>query len=291
MGINGWRRLIISSKAQLSVHGNAVTIHQDDSDVLISLAQLHTIMIENPAVMLSTAFLTRMAEENIAVIVCDSKYMPAVELVSLHNETTNRLETQRNWENTRKDHVWMQILHRKLQSEIDLLEKYHLQNRDQLLSLQSSIHSIEQCDVIESQAAKYYFHALYGPDFFRRTESITNSALNYGYSIILSSISRAIVVHGLHPAIGIHHSNKKNPFNLSCDLIEPFRSIVDEYVYQYPDRELDWSYKKEMIGITQKLITYTQKRMTVEQAIDCMVLDVISAMNNAEQQIGVLGYA
>jgi CRISPR-associated protein Cas1 len=36
---------------------------------------------------------------------------------------------------------------------------------------------------------------------------------------------------GLHPALGIHHSNQYNAFALADDLVEPLRPIVDEIVY------------------------------------------------------------
>ena len=291
MGANGWRRLVIASKAHISIQGNAVSIRQDSSINLVPISQLCSIMIENPFVTLSSAFLTRIAKENIALVFCDGKYMPAAEFVSLYNDTSNRLENQIQWRKEQKSSVWMQILHQKLQSEIELLEKYSLPNSQQICYLQSCIRSSDQCDTIESQAARYYFNSLYGKGFCRRTENPINSALNYGYSIILSAISRAITIHGLHPAIGIHHANQRNPFNLSCDLIEPFRAAVDECVYCTPDRELDWSYKKELINITRKHVSYDNKHMELEQAIDCLVLDVIAAMKCPENKIGVLCYA
>lgn len=67
-----------------------------------------------------------------------------------------------------------------------------------------------------------------GPEFRRDTEAGgANALLNYGYAILRSGAARAVVAAGLHPSIGIHHSNKGNPMALVDDVMEPFRPLVD----------------------------------------------------------------
>jgi CRISPR-associated protein Cas1 len=39
-----------------------------------------------------------------------------------------------------------------------------------------------------------------------------------------------VVAAGLHPTIGIQHSNRGNAFALADDLVEPFRPLVDALV-------------------------------------------------------------
>ena len=58
------------------------------------------------------------------------------------------------------------------------------------------------------------------------------SARTYGYTILRSATARAIVAAGLHPSIGLHHSNDGNPMRLVDDLLEPFRPVVDLKVWQ-----------------------------------------------------------
>lgn len=41
-----------------------------------------------------------------------------------------------------------------------------------------------------------------------------------------------MIIHGLEPSWGVHHISTENPFNLSDDLIEPFRPYVDVLVYE-----------------------------------------------------------
>ena len=82
----------------------------------------------------------------------------------------------------------------------------------------------------EGHAAKVYFNALFGLDFTRTEDNLINAALNYGYSIILSSFTREIVANGYITQLGLFHDNMFNQFNLASDLMEPFRPLVDKCV-------------------------------------------------------------
>ena len=79
---------------------------------------------------------------------------------------------------------------------------------------------------IEALAASEYFQ-FYHKGLNRRTDDPINSALNYGYAIIRSYIIKALITTGFHCALGIHHHNDYNSFNLADDLIEPWRAMVD----------------------------------------------------------------
>src|SRR6185312_8233906 len=63
-----------------------------------------------------------------------------------------------------------------------------------------------------------------------RNQSGANALLNYGYAIMRATVARAIVAAGLHPTIGIQHSNRGNAFALADDLVEPFRPLVDALI-------------------------------------------------------------
>jgi CRISPR-associated protein Cas1 len=77
-------------------------------------------------------------------------------------------------------------------------------------------------------------------DSFRRDPGgmPPNGLLNYGYTILRSAVARSIVASGLHPSLGIHHSNDRNAFRLADDLIEPFRPFVDLAVKKLIDQQL-----------------------------------------------------
>ena len=88
-------------------------------------------------------------------------------------------------------------------------------------------------DNIEGQGARRYWSLLFGGGFRRdQNGDGLNALLNYGYTIVRSATARAVVAAGLHPSIGLHHSNDANAMRLVDDLMEPFRPIIDLKVWQ-----------------------------------------------------------
>ncbi len=80
----------------------------------------------------------------------------------------------------------------------------------------------------EAQAARLYWPMMMGRAFRRDTElPDVNALLNYGYTVLRAATARAVVAAGLHPTIGLFHSNRSNAFALADDLMEPFRPLVD----------------------------------------------------------------
>lgn len=123
------------------------------------------------------------------------------------------------------------VIQAKINSQIRTLE--HLRaDATGLLRLPPRVLSGDTSN-IEALAARLYWGKLFGACFRRRQdEPGLNGLLNYGYAILRSAIARAIVGAGLHPSLGIHHSNQYNPFALADDLMEPFRPCVDLLVHE-----------------------------------------------------------
>lgn len=71
----------------------------------------------------------------------------------------------------------------------------------------------------EGFAARVYFNS-YMPSTTRQEDNTVNAALNYGYSIMRGSVARSLAAYGFIPAVGVHHCNELNPFNLADDFME-----------------------------------------------------------------------
>lgn len=88
-------------------------------------------------------------------------------------------------------------------------------------------------DNFEAQGARRYWGLLLGDDFRRDQQAGgLNAMLNYGYTVLRAATARAVVAAGLHPTIGLHHSNAGNAMRLVDDLMEPFRPVMDLKVWQ-----------------------------------------------------------
>jgi CRISPR-associated protein Cas1 len=93
---------------------------------------------------------------------------------------------------------------------------------------------------VEAQAARRYWKALMGAEFRRDADGGgANALLNYGYTVLRATVARAICGAGLHPGLGLHHSNRGNAFALADDLMEPYRPFVDRAVLTLLGRGVD----------------------------------------------------
>ncbi len=54
--------------------------------------------------------------------------------------------------------------------------------------------------------------------------------LNYGYGVLYSMVEKACIIAGLDPYIGFLHTDNYNKKSLVFDVIEMFRTFVDETV-------------------------------------------------------------
>jgi CRISPR-associated protein Cas1 len=83
-------------------------------------------------------------------------------------------------------------------------------------------------------AAKYWDKMLEQYDTTRgRYDAPPNNFLNYAYAILRATVARSLVGSGLMPVLGIHHRNKYNAYCLADDIMEPYRPIIDQHIFDY----------------------------------------------------------
>ena len=81
--------------------------------------------------------------------------------------------------------------------------------------------------------------------------------------------------------LGINHCNEFNEFNLSCDLIEPFRPIVDKTALSLKEGDAD--FKKKMAGILNYKVVIEEKNTTLDIAIRIYVKSVLAALTTKDE--------
>lgn len=109
-------------------------------------------------------------------------------------------------------------------------------------------------------------------------DSSRNAALDYGYSLLLSSFNKEIVANGYLTQCGLFHDNIYNPYNLSCDLMEPFRVIVDRKVKKEGFQNFETEEKHEMLRILQEEIIIAETKQYVSNAIKIYTKSVLDAL-------------
>ena len=140
----------------------------------------------------------------------------------------------------------------------------------------------------EAVSARLYFSILFGKEFTREEPTAVNYALNYGYKIIASYISKCIAARGLLTQLGIHHIGESNPFNLTYDFIEPFRSIVDAWVYLYIQETFTVKHKKELIDILLAKVSVDGKWLRLSFAIEKIIDSYIAYLNEGTESFPLL---
>lgn len=281
-----WRTVVIASRCKLDYKMGFMVVRAEETKKIF-IDEIAVVLIENPAVSMTGCLLEALTEKKIRVIFCNAKRNPHAELVPYHNayDGARKIRAQISWSTDIKGIVWADIVAEKIRKQADHLNR--LKKDSEVALLRSYLCQIEPHDVTnrEGHAAKVYFNALFGMDFTRSEENTTNAALNYGYSIILSAFNREITAEGYLTQLGIFHDNMFNHFNLSCDLMEPFRILVDQKVRVMAPVEFQSEEKHAMLNVLHDTVTINQTKQTVLNAIKYYCRSVFDALNERDPSL------
>lgn len=177
--------------------------------------------------------LVALAERGAPFVLCGANHNAVGMLLSLdsHHVQAKRIEAQIAASLPLHKRLWATVVRSKLEQQAAALEAAGAPTAP-LLALVGKVKSGDP-ENVEGQGARRYWGLLFGDEFRRDQDGDgVNALLNYGYTILRSATARAVVAAGLHPSIGLHHSNDANAMRLVDDLMEPFRPVVDLKVWQ-----------------------------------------------------------
>ena len=274
-----WRVVVVKSKSKLDYKMDYLVIRTESKVARVHLSEISVLLVESTAVSLTAYLLSELVKKKIKVIFCDEKYNPQSEVVSLYGcyDTSRKIHEQIGWETETKKIVWAEIVRAKIIGQISNLPNDAGEPADLLLKYSTEIEAGDATNR-EAHAAKVYFNALFGKDFSRSDDNLINAALNYGYGILLSAFNREIVSCGYTTQLGIFHSNTFNEFNLSCDLMEPFRPFVDRVVLSERFEKFEHEEKMKLVNVLNMIIEIDDKQQHLINAVHIYVLSVFHAL-------------
>lgn len=279
-----WRTVVVTGIAKIDYRLGYIVVRKKDSISRIHIDEISILMVESTAISLTTTVISELSKKKIKVIFCDEKHNPEAELQSYYgsHDTSMKLKQQISWGDSIKKLVWTEIVSEKIRKQQQYLDE--LGYKEQGILLKSYIHDIKLGDESnrEGHAAKVYFNAIFGMDFTRTSESFTNSALNYGYGIILSAFNREVVANGYITQLGLFHGNMFNKFNLSSDLMEPYRIIVDRQVHEMAFNQFEHDEKMCLVNMLNENIIIDGQVNTINNAIKIYVRSVFDALNERD---------
>lgn len=232
------KTIAFSSKVQLSYKLQQLVIKRENpvtgiaETVTRPIEDIGIIVIESEQLTLSSYLISRLLENNVGIIFCDAKHMPANMILPLQ---ANTLQSEKSIAQIQasaplKKQLWQQTISAKILNQGAVLNKVMGLNVGNMIKWSASVRSGDP-ENLEGRAAAYYWRNMFSDsEKFRRDkdgDDIINVFLNYGYAILRAIIARSLVGSGLLPLIGIHHSNKYNANCLADDIMEPYRPYVD----------------------------------------------------------------
>ena len=276
-----FRTIVISNRCKLDLRMNYMEV-RGETTTKIFLDDIDILIIENPAIALTGCLLEVLVEKKIKVVFCDSKRNPYSELIPCHgsHDSSRKIKNQIAWDDQVKGEIWTRIVKEKIKKQSDFLNELGFENESKMLD--QYIEELKYRDETnrEGHAAKVYFNKLFGMNFSREQDCPINAALNYGYSLLLSMVNREISANGYITQLGLFHDNIYNPFNLSSDLMEPFRIVVDRIVKTYDIHSFEIDDKRKILEMVSEEVYIQGTKQMLPNAIKIYVKSVFNALNN-----------
>jgi len=176
--------------------------------------------------------LVALAERGAPFVVCAANHNAVGMLLPIDGnfQQAKRYDAQIEASKPTRKRLWAEVVRAKLQQQATALEAAGAPTAP-LTAMVGKVKSGDP-ENIEAQGARRYWGLLFG-DGFRRDQDGggLNGMLNYGYTVLRACTARAVVAAGLHPTLGLHHSNEGNAMRLVDDLMEPFRPVIDLKVW------------------------------------------------------------
>lgn len=261
-----------------------------DETTTLPLEDIGFLLLENDQITLTLSLLQRCMEENLAVIICDSRHLPAGSLIPLegHQLAGKRVRLQTEISKPLRKQLWRQIIIAKIANQASVARIVSPKAADALVVLSREVQSGDPTNR-EGTAARLYWTALFSADFTREREgAFPNELLNYGYAILRAATARAIVGSGLSPELGLFHHNQYNALALADDVMEPYRPFVDQIVLGLVREgcgELDKSARRRLLQVICEEVRINGLTRPIQLALSMTSASLASCYEGKDKEL------
>lgn len=286
------RTLIVHTGERLTKRDNWLVLQSEETEKRVPIDDLFCVVIDNPRIVMSAALLTAVTGVGAHVLLCDEKHLPVSILCPQagYYRPYRILELQLLMDEDFRDTLWALIVQAKLQNQAKALAIARCQDKKRLRRIKQLAEQVQPGDRgnCEGIGAKMFFRLMYGANFIRMQDDGINAALNYGYTIIRSTMAKLLCAHGLNTVLGIHHINTANYFNLADDMMEPWRPLADLWADLHHEELLEGRLTKEqrteLIGLMNRIVLFSGKRMKARSAMDRCVASLVAGIEKKEPE-------
>ncbi|TRX39246.1 type II CRISPR-associated endonuclease Cas1 [Flavobacterium restrictum] len=271
------KTILIENKSSITAKNLQLVIKSDVRESTIPIEDIGFLVLDNPEIYLSIPAMNLMTENNTAIIICSNNHLPNGMFLNLnsHHIQQEIFKNQIEASIPLKKQLWQQTIIEKIKNQGELLEKI-TKNKNSFPFLASKVLSGDTSNM-EGVAAQQYWKNFPLPnqekDGIKRERygDYPNNFLNYGYAILRAATARALSGSGLLNTLGIHHKSKYNAFALADDIMEPFRPLVDEKVFElmqrYDEQELNTLLKSEILQILTRTVYFKDEKSPLMVAL------------------------
>jgi len=258
----------------------------------IAFEDIGILILNGTGATITTNLLNSLLESGVMIVVLGTNYLPSGIFypTNPHYLHKQKINLQIQSSKPLEKRLWQQVIKAKILNQATILSHFTTDDEKQLFELAKKVSSGDK-ENLEAQAARKYWQRLFGESFRRNfEESGINSMLNYGYAILRSATARAIFASGLHPAIGIHHTNQENAFCLVDDLMEPFRPMVDFIVRKIAEEnknieELTPEIKRSLTKILSLDLSTSAGTTPISNCLTRLCQSFVRSLENGEASL------
>ncbi|GMV53559.1 MAG: type II CRISPR-associated endonuclease Cas1 [Chlorobi bacterium] len=287
------RSVVIQNRCYVSVLNNQLTIENRETGEMnsVPIEDVGYLEFESAQCTVTTAALSRLAAGGAVVVVCNQRYAPEAITLPLEGNTLHaeRIQMQVSASTPVKKRLWQQLVRCKIRNQAAVLKTMGLPHAT-VARCATMVYTADRTNR-EAVAAKAYWQQLlklYGVT--RDPDGLyPNNFLNYGYAVLRSSVARGLVRAGLHPALGIHHSNRSNAFALADDVMEPYRPFADLHILQFcatlvEPTELQPPHKKEILQLLVRDVQHSIGRRPLLNSVEVVCAQVAQTLGGSSTE-------
>jgi CRISPR-associated protein Cas1 len=242
----------------------------------------------------SSAALATCAFWGIDVLISTQRGNPVAVLKSLEDDShvETRIGQYEAMKNGKSIEIAKKIVLGKIEGQNQILRKYGLRQHD-IIKAKEAVGRIESDKLAAVRQRLTTVEGLFTERYFRQIFQLMpksiltdkrrtykaydgiNNTFNLAYTVLKWKVHRAVIKAKLEPFLGFVHSEQFGKPSLVCDLMEPYRCLIDGFLIQYcmSLRKKDFVIQREDYSSNRKgEREYLNKTLTNDmmRKLDCL---------------------
>ena len=266
------KSILIENKSAITSKNLQLVIRSEIRESTIPIEDIGFLVLDHQEIYISLPAMNLLVESNTSIIICNKNHLPNGMFLNLnsHHIQQEIFKNQIEASMPLKKQLWQQTIVEKITNQGLLLQRI-TSKKNAFEFLASKVLSGDTSNM-EGVAAQQYWKSFFEINFKReRFGDYPNNFLNYGYAILRAATARALSGSGLLNTLGIHHKSKYNAFALADDIMEPFRPLVDEKVFEimqhYDEQELNTKIKSELLQVLTTTVYFKDEKSPLMVAL------------------------